>query len=607
MITNIGKNIVAKYLIGDAPAYASFMALGCGQKPRNTVNTLSGVNTTTYSGTISVAATTGLIIGMASVEGLVPGMTLEKLSGVGAFGGVSQVATVVSVNSSSSITISTTATSTLGDIVFYPFGVSSVLTVSDSSSLWKGARLTQVSSLGGLLNPSEVTVVDKILSSTKITISPGPVTGRIQNALLSIGSDPRIKSLEFESLRVPITSRGYVNDAGTNKIILTAQLPSEERYEFTEIGIYSAGANRSAGAYDSKVISAFSATEGWELSANNTVSGPSTTNPIFQEFEVSIIDSNNTITSEAPAIQIRSSNGIFANQDRVSRYEKTRFLENVFLIKGDNSFIYDDKELITVGIGARRLEIDSNPKFLQLSSNIIDLSKNSSSDVLKLAFSIVSVDGDASTIVPTDTFVVAEFSNNDGSQFARMQVQINENDYDLANNRYIVVTKKLEELYYTNGFSWKTANTIKVYVSTTRDLLVSNKQATSNVARLTTTTSHNLDIGDRVFISNVSAEDQEFDGVVTVTGVPTGTTFEYAYQSATNVTGQEVNPRGTAKTVDGRFYVALDGIRLENINTVNPLYGLVGYSIIQNETEASIVKSPNTTNFIEYRFVLDVT
>jgi len=606
MITNVGKNIVAKYLIGDAPAYASFMALGCGQKPRNTVNTLSGVNTTTYSGTISVAATTGLIIGMVSVEGLVPGMTLEKLSGIGAFGGTSQVATVVSINSSSSITISTAGLSTLGEITFYPFGVSSVLTISDSSSLWVGARLTQISSLGGTLNPSQVTTVEKILSPTLIRINQGPVTGRIQNALLAIGSDPRIKSLEFESLRIPITSRGYVNDGGTNKIILTAQLPSEERYEFTEIGIYSAGANRSAGAYDSKIISAFSATEGWELNANNTVSGPSTTNPLFQEFEVSVIDSNNLITSQAPAIKIRSSNGIFANQSRISRYERTRLLENVFLVRGNNSFIYDNKELVFAG-GLRQLVIDNNPKFLQLSSNIIDLSKNSSSDLLKLAFSIVSVDGGASTIVPTDTFIIVEFSNNDGTQFARMQIQINESDYDLANNRYIVATKKLEELFYSSQFSWKTTNTIKVYASTTRDLLVSNKQAASGIARLTTVTSHNLEVGDRVFIANVSTGDQKFNGIVTVTNIPTGTTFEYVYPSEATVIGQEVNPRGTAKTVDDRFYVALDGIRLENINTVNPLYGLVGYSIIQDEAESSIVKSPNTTNFIEYRFVLDVT
>ena len=33
MITNTGKNILAKYLLGQAPAYASYIALGCGAKP----------------------------------------------------------------------------------------------------------------------------------------------------------------------------------------------------------------------------------------------------------------------------------------------------------------------------------------------------------------------------------------------------------------------------------------------------------------------------------------------------------------------------------------------------------------------------------------------
>ena len=33
MITDIGKEIVAKYLLGTAPAYASYMAFGCGPKP----------------------------------------------------------------------------------------------------------------------------------------------------------------------------------------------------------------------------------------------------------------------------------------------------------------------------------------------------------------------------------------------------------------------------------------------------------------------------------------------------------------------------------------------------------------------------------------------
>jgi len=600
MITNVGKNIVAKYLIGEAPAYASFMALGCGPKPRKNITTLSDVDTFEYSGTLQIVTeTTALINGMPTTTGLLSGMTLERIPGDGgAFGGTSQIATIVSVNSSTSITISIPdGTNTAGTMSFYPFGTSSVLQVEDSSPLWQGARLSQVSSFAGSLNSSAITTVDKILSSTLVRITPGPVSGKIENALLTIGTDPRINALEFESIRVPISSRGYVNDNGTNKIILTAQLPSEERYEFTEVGIYSAGANRSAGAYDSKTISAFSGTEGWELSASGTVSGPSTQNQLFTESELSIIDSGNNITLTSPAIKIRATNGIFANDARIGRYERTRYLDNVFLVRGNNSFIYDS--------GVPEWNIDANPKFLQLSSNVIDLSRNSSSDLLKLAFSIVSVNGSSSLIVPTDTFVIVEFSNSDRSQVAKMQIQVNKDDYDLANNRYVVSTKRLQDLVYTTSqFSWKTINTIRVYASTTKDLTITNKLAASGIATMTTDVDHDLAAGDKVFISGVATSGQDFNGLKTVISA-SGTTFTYATEST--AISQEVSPPGKLKTVDDRFYVALDALRIDNVNTVNPLYGLVGYSIIQDELEQSVVKSPNTTNFVEYRFVLDVT
>ena len=35
MITNSGKSIIAKYLIGQAPAYASYIAVGCGAQTLN--------------------------------------------------------------------------------------------------------------------------------------------------------------------------------------------------------------------------------------------------------------------------------------------------------------------------------------------------------------------------------------------------------------------------------------------------------------------------------------------------------------------------------------------------------------------------------------------
>jgi len=57
----------------------------------------------------------------------------------------------------------------------------------------------------------------------------------------------------------------------------------------------------------------------------------------------------------------------------------------------------------------------------------------------------------------------------------------------------------------------------------------------------------------------------------------------------------------------GNYYVALDALRLENIGTVNPLYGLTGYSVVQNIDASTIVKSPNTSNYIEFRFSVGVT
>jgi hypothetical protein len=55
------------------------------------------------------------------------------------------------------------------------------------------------------------------------------------------------------------------------------------------------------------------------------------------------------------------------------------------------------------------------------------------------------------------------------------------------------------------------------------------------------------------------------------------------------------------------FYVCLDGVRLENVTSTNSLYGLTGYSVIKNVESRPIVKSANTTNYIEFRFALGVS
>lgn len=599
MITNIGKNIIAKYLIGDAPAYASYIALGCGQKPRPNINTKSSVSTATTSGNIlstGAPAVDGKFItpitGIASTAGLFVGMTVTKTAGTGAFGANT---TITSIDGPTRITVtSSTAQHTAGTITFSTGGTSQVLSVSSTSGLWIGAKLAIIDGTGEFTANVDTTVT-AISSDNRFTIAPGPTTNLL-NATLSLNIDPAKNALDFEMFRVPISSRGYVNDDGINKVILTAQLPTEERYEISEVGIYSAGSNAAAGQYDSRTISAFSSEEGWQLSSGSTLTSPAINSLIFSDQSLtSVINGLNFISNTTPAIKTTTSNGLFSNATRLARYERTRYLSNVFMLRGDTSYIFSNNE--------NNLVISGVPSFLQITNQPVDLSKNSASDILKLAFSIVAVDGNSSA-VPDNATIIVEFSNSDGSQFARMQIEAQDSVYRFAENRYVVVSKTLGDLFYTTGqFSWRNVNTVKAYVSTTYDLLVTEKQLTSNVATLTTASAHGLSTGNYVKITGV---DSTFNGTYEVTGTPTSTSFTYQ-KVATNVLSQIVVPNGKAEAPTNDFYIALDALRIDNVSTVNPLYGLTGYSIVQNVDETTVVKSPNTNNYIEYRFILDVT
>ena len=98
------------------------------------------------------------------------------------------------------------------------------------------------------------------------------------------------QNLDFEMFRVPISSRGFVNDGATEKLVLTAELPTEERYEITEIGLYSAGSNPSAGAYDSKTVFAFTQGENWQYhTAVAATSIPTITEPLDDPLDDNVI------------------------------------------------------------------------------------------------------------------------------------------------------------------------------------------------------------------------------------------------------------------------------------------------------------------------------
>ena len=91
---------------------------------------------------------------------------------------------------------------------------------------------------------------------------------------------------------------------------------------------------------------------------------------------------------------------------------------------------------------------------------------------------------------------------------------------------------------------------------------INNKTLTDNVATLTTAAVHGFTTGKRVTIAGVGAP---FNGVYTITGTPTTTTFTYAKTNA-NITSAEVSPVGTATqhTGDGNLVLATGANGAEN-------------------------------------------
>lgn len=413
------------------------------------------------------------------------------------------------------------------------------------------------------------------------------------------------KSLDFEMFRVPIISRGFVNEDGIDKVVLTAQLPTEERYEITEVGIFSAASNPVAGSFDSRNIYSFADTDNWLYQpfnspaidietiysplddrvvniTNVTASGTTITyttdanhglavgnkisivgvSPIvfnlldkniqtvpapnkFTLISPSAITSTfvspgylindvetNMINQIYPVFQTNADNRVFTHQDRVARNERCRFLNNIIAIVGNDS-------TLTRNLSGK-LDIGTGSKYIRLNETTVDFTKNSPLDELRFAFSVVNKVANSNT-VPDNVKILLEFSHtglNSSQEYARFEVDIDHVGYtegtaletiNFASNRYVVATKALKDLNKTDNFDWREVAVAKIYACVTENNLPSDQ-----------------------------------------------------------------------------FYVCLDGLRLENITSTNSLYGLTGYSVIKTVGANPIIKSANTTNYIEFRFALGV-
>jgi hypothetical protein len=421
--------------------------------------------------------------------------------------------------------------------------------------------------------------------------------------------------LNFEMFRVPIVSRGYVNEAGTPKIVFTAELPTEERYQISEIGLYSAAANPSATGNDSRTIFTFSNRENWEQHGTSSSTAIKRYDSNISKGAPNSGDMSDDVAEE-DVFQTIANNPIFTYEERANRNEQSRFLNNIIAIRGDESNL-----TISTIDGKERLEYaeNSESKHIHLNAIGINLEKNSPSDLMKIAFSVINKDMDAP--VPDEVRIMVEFTPSDSSlEYARFDAIVTNNtDYDnepgdesfvyppevdFTDNRYYVVSRELQELHKSTNFSWNEVNTVKIYVTVIKGTsLVSNKSATATAVTLTTSTNHSFVVGNKIIVSGLGNSGR-FDGTFEITEV-TSNTIKYNKAGAV-ISSTAVSPTVKIESPSEDYFVCLDALRLDNVATENPIYGLTGYSPVMSPDATPILKDINTKNFVEFRFAMGI-
>jgi hypothetical protein len=536
MITNGGKEIISKYMLGQVNAYATHLSVGCGAFP---------LRLNENGQTLDV---------LLKKEYLDFEMTRVPITSKG-FVDNSVFYTISTKSITSSV--ATIVTDIANDI-----NIGEIIVLFDSGSPYNGTHI--VTGLDTDNNEIQVRIISPNLSPT--------AGGRLQVIRTSLS--------------------------------LTAELPADNRYAITEVGIWSAPNNALAANFDSRSILTF--TNGWQEHAIS-INDPQ----IVSDFGSSSDINQNVVpylVFYAP-----TDNEVFSNTVRRNRKEGPRFLNRSLLIRGDSCDIGGLAGQWSA-LGVNELTV---PTHVHLNNVNFDISRNSPSDRLNLAFSLVDRDATGNPL-PSKVKMIIEFLTTETTEangFARIEVLVNGTDF--TGNRYKTINIPISQ-----GINEESKITATVIA------------ASGNGEEITYTTvgAHSFEVGQEISVTglptgyNLDREEIVAIGVDTFTveggasGSLTGLSVQAsAYPNARLITAQDFTPSNirvarifsTVLDAEGnpsqQHYVAFDGLRIENVTTVNPLYKMTGYSVVRNVSGYPLIKSQRTNNFIEFRFDLGVS
>ena len=394
-------------------------------------------------------------------------------------------------------------------------------------------------------------------------------------------------TMDFEMVRVPITSKGFVDDNGTTKVSFTAELPKENRYEITEIGLWSSGSNSLAKNFDSRMVFNFS--EPWQAHSTS-----------ISEIVTPIpLGSAGDIATPLKYFRASSSNPVFSAIDRKNRKEGPRFLDSKILLRGDSSIIQ----------GANGSWNGENPKYNiinKVASSGTATLTTSTDHFLNVGDTIVvdiadnAFDGSFIITGRTDTTVSYALVGTVTSAATTGTITWQESTHIHLNAINFDISKNAPSDKILFAFSLIDKDSVGPgldpdYVKILLEFYRNETSITSGYAKAEIYIDGSQFSGDRYKVIEIPISDLITTSDFTSQQIRVARVFSSVIYT---VAGQQM-----ASPV---HYVELEGIRLENDTTVNPVYGMVGYSVVRTNDGQPLYKFQNTNNYIEFRFNLDV-
>jgi hypothetical protein len=405
MITNKGNNIITKYLLGQSPEYAAYISVGVGATP------LDLDETDQSSPTKQSMDFEAFRIPVTS-RGLVSDNIVIDIDSWQYSDGIVTA------------TLSGPHGMKLGDSVNINYDLSST-----SNNAREGIYIVENT------------------TSNQITYS---------QTFASASATPGSWSASASDIATASYDR--------ERIVFKGQLPSDQRYQMTEIALYPASSNSLALNYDSRILSGFLTTEGW----------------IYKNVSASLVESDNTISlvtdtiadtsgnvssatfldpvtgSAAYALFINSNNEAFTFYERKNRYENSRLYDRCLVVPGNMTTFSNDS-----------MEFSGLQKHLSTTSLRLNASKNSPEDYIKFALSVLSKDIDAEG-PPAKTRLRFDFLDSISGEVATVTELLTSGE--LSASRYVVISKQIKDFSTGAGFSWARVDGLKIYAQTLNSL-----------------------------------------------------------------------------------------------------------------------------------------